>query len=1758
MDLSIADNVEDESDELFSDDEQKRETGSNVLQDVSVSSRCEIPSSLLDSPNTIISTDAVIPSTPLSLLPFLSKKNEQWTSDLETPAQARTMPMASSAGTTEETPKLEERTPDLSAVRSEDVTISGSPVIAFRATKRRSKRRIFRSSLSIDPSAVTSNEDVTANAQVEAPVISDTNSVTVPKIGFQTARGKAIDISEQALAKARALFAQDLDDTLINDATNANPSLESALIDCKPKGLNRNQNTRNDESELLMNTVPDSLNISTQEFFSNASFSKIDELSFNTFNNRKTTEATATRCNNEQIVEDIGEERNVEENKSIGFFTARGAPIKVSEQALFKAKRLFADAFDADEVQSYESFTKRNSSEEKNRPLPSSSFVDNVSVNIAKGASAKPKPLTEQLKKCDKVCTTDCTKPLVNKSSGEEVNKVPILFSTASGNPINISKEALSKAKALLADELDNADDDTLMKYYEGLYADRNPMTVRNTTLPSSTSNSNSISISKKSPPIARMLFAKQDTPVEFTCKNKADISDNEQSNINTSNIRFHAACDAPVNSRARALFAGQSDDSLEPIVAREIYNDDNETKRQETKVPQIGFQTARGKAINVSEQALAKAKALFADHLDDTFRAFVAEGTNDDKVKGLEVKTSNVGFQSTSSTRGSEESPKAKISFKRLDNEPESYTAKATRIDDKVENRQEVKISSIGFQTARGTSINISERALSRARALFADELDCPLEMDILENIGDCRDDGRKVKKRDLIIPHDGLQTASGQRIPVSNNAALIARELFSTDYLDESNSDLGRASLQKRKLSETNVDESTPQGRNRASETKKARLSGEFQARRLFPGSPSVDMANDENQDSNVKMQAPSVAVFALGSPQRNTVEPIESDTMGSPVLGRQPILRKRKSFDRQRDECSAQADIKILNTENLKVQENVVQGSAADEKIEDDKLTKTPTPARVEKETAKGSNTESSDYGDTQMMMDFLDHSTKILQERVAAALEQEAIIVAKKRHGSKQSAGHLYRFKQVNSNARLSLRRISGGAPPEPRSHQELVARRISPRILELTAATAATYRFRCSDFYGDDVACNNVHGIAMEDGARVILDENGYAGLRELLRAFLASPSVDPNLVPARWVENHYRWVVWKLASMDRMKFGSAELSRALTPSHVMAQLKYRYDREIDRSQRPAIRRILEKDDVASKRMILCVSTIVENNNESVEIGKSPRVGESRWKIELTDGWYSINACIDLGAVRNISIGKIKEGTKLVVSGAELLNCDQGFHPLEAPADVCLKLHTNSTRRARWDTKLGYAPRSGPIPIKLRNVCPSGGLISKMTIVIARVYPMLYHEKTASGDSIVRNAKSEEKAQSKYEQQYQTKVEAFYAQAEELQGEGLSCEINDMAIQLNEDYENLRTEEFSKERHNKLLKELREKGERFKQRMQSKLRESLPGPRQVSQLLKVRVCDENANAILSVWSPSEEVVDALKEGACVALCNIVASGKRGTELQLTARRSAIFKPGKMRDTSYPARACMSLCEIANSEFVPPYGEFDTVGLVCSVGPAPYGMKDFEAVHLAHCKANSSDSSYLSILFWQGIASYGYTEILTVGSIVACSNLEWRRATSWNVPAAYCTERSTFTRNPRRNHLHESFENLRNLITDPIKYVERCAFELNVELQKKSTPTRYIAGKNTPIKIYSSTSSAAQKLADCMSPLATLGTGDRSNSIASNPSIQKRLEKLQHYGEAPELSPIILKNSKRISLDFQSPIRTLGVDSTKKSI
>jgi len=52
-------------------------------------------------------------------------------------------------------------------------------------------------------------------------------------------------------------------------------------------------------------------------------------------------------------------------------------------------------------------------------------------------------------------------------------------------------------------------------------------------------------------------------------------------------------------------------------------------------------------------------------------------------------------------------------------------------------------------------------------------------------------------------------------------------------------------------------------------------------------------------------------------------------------------------------------------------------------------------------------------------------------------------------------------------------------------------------------------------------------------------------------------------------------------------------------------------------------------------------------------------------------------------------------------------------------------------------------------------------------------------------------------------QSKYEQQCWSKIEAFYAKAEDFQAGDLSCKTAGMTIQLSEDYENLSEVRFDR-------------------------------------------------------------------------------------------------------------------------------------------------------------------------------------------------------------------------------------------------------------------------------------------------------------------------------------------------------------------
>jgi hypothetical protein len=70
-------------------------------------------------------------------------------------------------------------------------------------------------------------------------------------------------------------------------------------------------------------------------------------------------------------------------------------------------------------------------------------------------------------------------------------------------------------------------------------------------------------------------------------------------------------------------------------------------------------------------------------------------------------------------------------------------------------------------------------------------------------------------------------------------------------------------------------------------------------------------------------------------------------------------------------------------------------------------------------------------------------------------------------------------------------------------------------------------------------FSESLCQENIRGLPVGDGAHLVLDANGTFGVEEVTRAFLSSPGIEPALVPAGWVGNHYRWLVWKFASVER-------------------------------------------------------------------------------------------------------------------------------------------------------------------------------------------------------------------------------------------------------------------------------------------------------------------------------------------------------------------------------------------------------------------------------------------------------------------------------------------------------------------------------------------------------------------------------------------------------------------------------------------
>ncbi|KAG9098302.1 hypothetical protein FRC06_006559, partial [Ceratobasidium sp. 370] len=240
---------------------------------------------------------------------------------------------------------------------------------------------------------------------------------------------------------------------------------------------------------------------------------------------------------------------------------------------------------------------------------------------------------------------------------------------------------------------------------------------------------------------------------------------------------------------------------------------------------------------------------------------------------------------------------------------------------------------------------------------------------------------------------------------------------------------------------------------------------------------------------------------------------------------------------------------------------------------------------------------------------------------------------------------------------------------------------------------------------------------NIPYLTLKLASEFSFPQGGYAAALTMLHERGCA------LATKEWAKNHWGQIVWKLAGMART--GVEEAKGMWNWEEASKQMLYRYEREINRAERPAIRLIQEHDASPARAMVLCVSDIQLRDNSEVE-------------MELTDGWYRIRTVSDKTLARAARKGKLAVGRKIAVAGARLEAGNEGKEVLRAYHSSVLKIGGNSTSLAPWDARLGFQPR--PYIASLRSLTADGGPIALLDVQVLKLFPVGFVETDQTGRS----------------------------------------------------------------------------------------------------------------------------------------------------------------------------------------------------------------------------------------------------------------------------------------------------------------------------------------------------------------------------------------------------------------------------------
>ncbi|KAM4627618.1 breast cancer type 2 susceptibility protein [Polymixia lowei] len=1543
------------------------------------------------------------------------------------------------------------------------------------------------------------------------------------KSGFQMASGKGITISAKAIQEANAFF-KDCDDDCMppkQDRKHIVPMTGNGCSKENNSNLKNVEGLRGNIFKEAVNGSGEFKNVNVGPAANHADIPHRDEqVNYGGLKNPVVINDMSTLGRPSLTAKPLplplhtisknggGSCVNVDLNNGRGFCTASGKKVSVSDDALTKAKSLFSEceAFE-DETQQRGTLRTNHLTGPIQGPSPQiGGFQTAVSIHGGPSLNAKPCPPLHTIPKNVDSCI------VVEKSNGRG-------FCTASGKKVSVSDEALTKAKSLFS-ECEAFEDETRQR---GTLSASRPAGPIQAPPPHSggfqTASGKGVAISTTALQKAKALLSEHD-----------GVSDQKEIRTTHSNIPVD---DPPPRNGGLFAASGSSDNRQCDL-----------SKVNVLRTPSNSDPTAASEKVLLDQQLAPQKVESFlspheTDHVKGDEEAAYRFGTTSGKGDCMSEKTAN--FKEGPITPWvKEDLHERPAGEKPLMNAGGPEGRRVTR-----PSSTETYRLSEGSSLLNLESLNLTGCTVTQQRYFAQEAMDCTKALLDDENLA-----GQSLTMISEKMPvQDNPNCSKGS---LETQGRMGKRSVEDADMTDQ-------PPLKRRLLAEFDrTDADSPRGSTL--HPAKSCSHGVRKDRRVFKYSISLH-PNITKPHSYGKGFVETR--LQKTEPQQSTPQPTFDD--GKPSSSKMPVFvppfqkttrtETPKSNVPQGKPRTPAVFVPPFKKQRTTVQESLLNPQASEDKPHH--LYVTPAKANINippviktQSLAKLTNAEGKENvktlasGDVKLAASDVkrdgnlpfDHGTedpapeesgledglsgsrgmvRDLQSLQLARDMQDMRIRKKKRQTIRPLPGSVFLAKTSGVD-RIPLRAAVNGWFPARYTQKQLYGYGVHQHVSGITSDNAESFRFRCQQFFKQEVFVDG-GGVQLADGGWLIPRNDGTMGKEEFYRALCDTPGVDPKLISEEWVYNHYRWIVWKQASMER-SFPATMGSLCLTPEQVLLQLKYRYDVEVDHSRRPALRKIMERDDTAAKTLVLCVCGVVSwgqdparwsRNDAKTPQGTDSKVESPVGMVWLTDGWYAIKAQLDVPLTAMLYKSRLAVGGKLIVHGAELVGSQDACSPLEAPESLMLKICANSTRPARWDTKLGFHRDPRPFLLPISSLYTNGGPVGCVDIVILRSYPTQWMEKKPDGGFVFRSARAEENESRRYNDSRHkameilfTKIQANFEKEEKSRayivivclgnnkprgrrrtlsrqdieslqdGEELHEAVENDPLYLEARLNEQQLETLHTYRRALIEKRQAELQERYRRALDNAQEDQGSCPkRDVTPVWRLCVADSKDQPgsnvyLLNLWRPSADLRSLLKEGGRYKVYNLTTSEDKkraGSTVQLTATKKTQFQDlqasQELLSAHFQPRISVSFIDLQDPEFHPLCGEVDLVGYVISIageqGASPVlyladGQLNFVKVHCFRCLSQS-----------------GLEVLVKPLALLALSNLQLRVHYSTPIPVVYVGDLAVFSTNPKEAHLQEAFIQLRNQAQGQENFFETAKERLSHILQSDgsnvSSPT-----------------------------------------------------------------------------------------------